>query len=154
MRATLPQKVAIGLLVTAPAVVSVVVIGFRHLNTLATTGIIFNVLVCGFLFGLILRRMAQRDRAEQTLRESEERFKQLVQHAGDIIYRTDRKGHFTFINPAVERVLGYQPEELLGRHFLDPVSPADREQVAHFYEKQFKEKAANSSHVFQVRAKD
>jgi len=154
MRATLPQKVALGFLVAAPGVVSGLVIGYRQTNALAAFGIIFNLLVCAFLFVLILRRMAQRDRAEKTLRESEERFKQLVQHVGDIIYRTDRGGHFTFINQTVEPLIGYQPAELLGRHFLDLVVPTARVEVAQFYRQQFKERIPNTFHYFQVQRKD
>src|SRR4051812_31087978 len=122
MKVTLPRKILLGLLLAAPAVVSVLVIGFRHVTGLPAFGIIFNLVVCGLLFAMILRRMAQRDRAEKTLRESEDRFRQLVQHAGDIIYRTDRLGHFTFVNQTIEQLMGYQPEEMLGHHFLEPVA--------------------------------
>jgi PAS domain S-box-containing protein len=154
MRATPPQKVALGFLVTAPGVVSVLVIGFRHIDALAAFGIIFNLLVCAFLFVLILRRIAQRDRAENTLRESEERFKQLVQHVGDIIYRTDCGGHFIFINQTVEPLMGYEPDELLGHHFLDLVAPAARAEVEEFYRRQFAEQTANTFHYFPVQRKD
>jgi PAS domain S-box-containing protein len=154
MKVTLQSRAAIGLIVAAPALISLLVITFRYSTPLAIAGIILNLLVSGFLFALIRLRMAQRQRAETTLRASEERFKQLVEHAGDIIYRTDQKGRFTFINATVERLMGYQPRELLGRHFLFPVSPSWRERVAQFYERQFEERTPHTFHYFPLTRKD
>lgn len=119
-----------------------------------TTGILLNLLVLTLVFLLIRREITQRTRAERTLRESEERFKHLVQNANDIIYRTDRKGLFTFINPMVEPLLGYQPEELLSRHFLFLVPPEKREELARFYQQQFEERIPNTQHSFRVCRKD
>lgn len=119
-----------------------------------SVGVAFNLLLFGVLLFLFRRRIAQRDRAEQALRESDEQFKQLVQHAGDIIYRTDSKGRFTFINAAVEGLMGYQPEELLGRHFLYPVSLSWQEKVAEFYQRQFEERTPHSFYFFPVTRKD
>jgi PAS domain S-box-containing protein len=53
----------------------------------------------------------------------------LIQAAGDIIYTLDLQGCFTSINPAAERVLGYTPQEVLGRSFTDFLTP-DSAQVA------------------------
>jgi PAS domain S-box-containing protein len=116
--------------------------------------VVLNLGVFGFLFYLIRREIKQRDQAEKALRESEQRVKHFVQHAGDIIYRTDRGGRFAYINPTVERLMGYRAEELLGHHFLEPVSPSWRDQVAQFYRRQFDERTPNTHHVFPVRRKD
>lgn len=45
------------------------------------------------------------------------------------VYRIDREGNFTFINDAIQK-LGYQPEELLGKHFSEIILPADVERVS------------------------
>ncbi|MCK9230730.1 MAG: PAS domain S-box protein [Syntrophales bacterium] len=55
----------------------------------------------------------------QKIKESEERFRSLSENAPDIIYTLGIKGEFTYINPAIEPVLGYRPEELLGKYFID-----------------------------------
>jgi two-component system sensor histidine kinase/response regulator len=119
-----------------------------------TLGIVFNLSLFGFLFWLIRREINQRERAEKGLRESQERTDYFFRHASDIIYRTDRQGVFTLVSPAVEKLMGYKPEELLGHHSLDPVAPSWREQVQEFYQRQFEDRTPNTYHSFPVRRKD
>ncbi|HZJ51748.1 MAG TPA: EAL domain-containing protein [Actinomycetota bacterium] len=65
-------------------------------------------------------------RQEQgTLRESEERFRALIQNSSDVIELLDGEGRITFVTQAVTRVLGYKPQELVGRDVLDVVHPSD-----------------------------
>ena len=52
--------------------------------------------------------------AESALSQSEQRYRDLVDNANDIVAIVDLQGRFTSINPAVERVLGQRPEELIG----------------------------------------
>jgi PAS domain S-box-containing protein len=72
------------------------------------------------------------EQLEQRLRElqaSEGRFRGLVVTIPDIVYRIDKEGYFIFINDAVKR-LGYDPEELTGRHFSEIILPADVDEVS------------------------
>ena len=117
-------------------------------------GIVLNLLVFCFLLYLIRREIKQRERAQATLRKSEAQFKNLVQHAGDVIYSTDLKGHFTFLNPTVERLMGYEPEELLGRNYIEVIAPSWRERVQKFYRKQLEERTGSTFHQHQVLRKD
>ncbi len=64
-----------------------------------------------------VRDMSDRDRLERELRESEERYRFLVENAPDIIFAVDVDGNMSYISERVERSLGYQPEELVGRPF-------------------------------------
>ncbi|HEX4151054.1 MAG TPA: PAS domain S-box protein [Steroidobacteraceae bacterium] len=50
-------------------------------------------------------------------------FRALVAAAGDIIYTLDLEGRFTSLNPAAFRVFEYEPEEMLGRDFVDFLTP-------------------------------
>jgi PAS domain S-box-containing protein len=70
--------------------------------------------------------LAERERAEQELRRSEERFRALIDHSSDILTLQQRNGTITYVSPSTSRQLGYAPTELLGRSLLDVVHPEDR----------------------------
>lgn len=67
--------------------------------------------------------------AEAALRESEERFRSLIQHASDIITVLAPDGTILYESPSVERVLGYAPEEMVGEPVISYVHPEDAERV-------------------------
>ncbi len=61
--------------------------------------------------------------AEEALQDSENRYRLLVETSQDLIWSCDRQGCFTFVNSATERILGYRPEEVMGRPFTDFLVP-------------------------------
>ncbi len=72
--------------------------------------------------------ITERKRVEKTLRENEERFEQSTKQSRTYLWEVDADGLFTFVSPVVEDVLGYRPEELVGRrHFYDLMPEARRE---------------------------
>jgi len=96
---------------------------------------------------------AQRSASEK-LRESETRYRQLVETAHDIIYRTDPNGRFTYVSPVTTIVLGYLPVELLGKHFLELIHPDHRARVQERLRRQYWERTATSYDEFPTVAKD
>jgi len=68
----------------------------------------------------------QRD-AEAALRESEERYRNLVEKANDLIFETSADGKLTFVNPVTQRMTGYAEDEIVGKPFLDIVHPEYRD---------------------------
>jgi PAS domain S-box-containing protein len=64
-----------------------------------------------------VRDMSERDRLERELRESEERFRFLIENSPDIIFAVDVDGAFTYVSETIRRSLGYEPEQLIGRPF-------------------------------------
>jgi PAS domain S-box-containing protein len=52
------------------------------------------------------------------LKASEEKYRDLIENEKDIIYTLDVKGNITFSSPAVEKILGYRPEEVEGKKFM------------------------------------
>jgi PAS domain S-box-containing protein len=85
----------------------------------------------------IVEDITARKEAETALRASEERYRNIVEVASDIVYRTDERGLFTYCNPTSLRLLGYAPDELIGRHSLALVHPAHRPHAQRFYGRQF-----------------
>ncbi|MFH1418399.1 MAG: PAS domain S-box protein [Planctomycetota bacterium] len=76
------------------------------------------------------RESADRRRAEAAQRVSEERFRQIADNAQEWVWEVDDQGAYTYASPAVTRILGYDPEELVGRkHFYDTFHPDDREEL-------------------------
>ncbi|MGH7825205.1 MAG: PAS domain S-box protein, partial [Candidatus Binatia bacterium] len=66
-------------------------------------------------FQSVGRDITERKRAELALRESEERYRALAETATDAILGIDQNSVIVFANPAVEKIFGYTPSELIGR---------------------------------------
>jgi PAS domain S-box-containing protein len=65
--------------------------------------------------------------AERALRDSEALYRKLAERSNDIISRTDSSGRCIYISPSCRHVLGYEPEELVGRlALIDLAHPDDR----------------------------
>ena len=71
----------------------------------------------GKLMGVveIAHDVTNRKRAEEALRESEAKYRCLTNNASDLIWTVDLNMRTTFVNPAVEKVLGFTPEERMAQ---------------------------------------
>lgn len=76
--------------------------------------------VLSLSFNDMVRRLRERTMAVE---ESERRYRHVTENVGDIIFSLDAAGRIVFINSRAERVLGYPPEQILGRRFTDFVAP-------------------------------
>ena len=73
--------------------------------------------------GSQIGQFIRRRRAEQAVQASEKRFRALIEHAYDVVLLLNAEGTVLYASPSVERVLGYAPEELIGRSGYDLVHP-------------------------------
>ena len=92
--------------------------------------------------------------AEEAMRESEQRYRHIVDLAHDIIYSTDAEGRFTFCNPTAVRLLKYSSEDLIGRRYLDLVRPDYRQAAERFYGRQFVRQTPSTYFELPVLAQD
>lgn len=83
------------------------------------------------LRGLTLDVTAQRA-AGAALMESEARYREVLAHITEVIFRTDAQGRWTLLNPAWEELTGFTVEESLGRPMAEFIDPEDRPRIAAF----------------------
>ncbi len=100
--------------------------------------------------GLFRRLDAAREQ-EKALRESEARYRRLVESADDIIYTTDANGRIVYANPAAREALG--GGEVSGRHFRELVREDYREVADRFYGDQVSQRIPNTYCEFPVAGK-
>ena len=96
----------------------------------------------------------QREKSALALKETEERYKQIVDNVSDLIYTTNHRGEFTFVNPAVSRLTGYAIDKIVGMHYSDLVRLDYQESTVAFYKKIFKDKEMDSYCEFPILTKD
>ncbi|MGQ9682402.1 MAG: PAS domain S-box protein [Anaerolineae bacterium] len=85
----------------------------------------------GRIRGLIgyARDVTGRKRAEEALRASEARFRDLVEATSDWVWEVDAEGRYTYASPRVRLLLGYEPEEVVGKTPFDLMHPEEAERV-------------------------
>lgn len=74
--------------------------------------------------------ITERKKAENARKESEERFRSLTESTSDWIWETDQDGIYTYASPKIIDLLGYTPEEIIGKTPFDLMPPEEAERVS------------------------
>ena len=80
-------------------------------------------------FVIMMRDIMNRKRADEALSQSEERYRLVAENASDVIWIADINLKYKYVSPAIERVRGYKPEELIGKSLLEFLTPASADYV-------------------------
>jgi len=73
--------------------------------------------------------LTERGIAEEALRQSEESFRRIAENMHDLVCQIDTRFHYQYTSPSYQRVLGYDPGELLGESLFARIHPDDRTRV-------------------------
>jgi PAS domain S-box-containing protein len=77
--------------------------------------------------------ISDRKHTEAALKQSEERFRNLIETSSDLIWEVDENAAYTYVSPKVSDILGYQPEEILGKVPLELMPPYKRDSIAELF---------------------
>ncbi len=97
----------------------------------------------------IARDITDRKKAEEALRESEEKYRLVVQNAGEAIF-VAQSGMLKFVNPKTLELLGYSEDELTSGPFTDFIHPEDRAMVLERHERRINGEHLPSVYAFRI----
>jgi len=78
--------------------------------------------------------ITERKQTEQKLRGSEERFRSLVETTSDLIWEVDVNSVYTYVSPKIKGMLGYEPEEIIGKTPFDLMPSDEAERVGKIFQ--------------------
>ncbi len=83
----------------------------------------------GKSFNLMVRDLKKTTVSIEVLEREQKRFQDIALNTGEWIWEVDIEGRYTYSSPAVEQILGYKPEAVIGRHFYDFFRPDKKEEL-------------------------
>jgi len=73
------------------------------------------------------------DHMHQQILASEQRYRFFINHSPDLVYMLDKKGKFAFLNERISELLGYEPKELIGKHYSTLIFSEDLPQANYVF---------------------
>ncbi|WP_347339570.1 PAS domain S-box protein, partial [Planktothrix sp. FACHB-1355] len=99
----------------------------------------------------VARRLRTQVATAEALRQSEQRFRSLVQNSSDLIAVLDINATFRYVSPSVEKILGYTPTQLIDRKAFDWIHPEDIDKVYAAFASAIANPGANMAIEYRVR---
>lgn len=99
------------------------------------------------------RDITEQRLAEEKIKESEKKFRTVVEEAAEIIFTVDNNGYFTYSNPRGTKLSGYSLDELTKLRFIDLIEPEFKRMVTRKYYRQYLNKEALSKTEYPFRTK-
>jgi len=81
----------------------------------------------------VTTEITEQKKAEEKLRESEAKYRALVENIGNGIATIDLEGRFVFVNQALCKIFGYSEKELIGKPFADFLHPDDKKRLLQIF---------------------
>jgi PAS domain S-box-containing protein len=100
------------------------------------------------------RDVTDRHAAEMELQKREEHFRRLIENGSDLIQLMQADGVITYTSPSAQRLLGYDPEEMLGHRVADLIHPADVERIDEARREIVRNPGSTRSAEYRMRHKD
>jgi PAS domain S-box-containing protein len=100
------------------------------------------------------RDVTDRKQIEDALKESEEKYRKLIESAGAGMVIIDLSGHVTYVNKTFCRMTGCEQAELIGRHFIDAICEDDRQAMLNTFSSGLKGNSSGPTLEFRLRHKD
>ncbi|HUW59699.1 MAG TPA: PAS domain S-box protein [Candidatus Bathyarchaeia archaeon] len=102
----------------------------------------------------VIREISESKKAEQALRESEEKYRSILENIQEGYYEVDLSGNFTFFNSALGRIFRYTPEELMGMNYREYYAAEDAEKVYNVFHRVFTTGAPAHLFDWEISRKD
>ena len=96
---------------------------------------------------------SQINQRTQDLQKSEEKYRNVIEQATDIIYSTDEEGYFTFINPLGSNAFGFSQKDILGKRYIDFVPDEYKTGLFQYYTNMKEGDAESDYYEFPIKSK-
>ena len=103
---------------------------------------------------LFIRDISMQKEAEQKLKESEEKYRGIIENSYDGYFETDLRGNFTFVNKQANEMLGYSENELIGGNFREYTTAEDTDKILKKFELLYNNESPQIIYEYDAFTKD